>query len=415
MQGSVNVQGAAQVSVTRAIETAQKALEAATASQSTGSSALNQASDNSKALEAMQEAINTAAKNAADALQIAQNTKVTVSEETITEMQNALAALKKVPEIADKAHDDAASARETADKVQKVVEAMDAVSRHYRFFEADEWKEPKQEEYGPEKTALELRVPESKHHMKCKSSVIFARGRMDAVLHKVRVCKGRNCGDFVGGEDLEYAKKAIINAEIRALKANQETPGSYPVAENGHTLLTWEQVQYFLLENVLVSAEEAAAKAEEKGFNWSDRDTVEAEESSSLERILGAAYVPALGGAHTHFDEVCTVEALRGLHLRRVRYREEDGTEIPFNDTWDFDVAVGCHPADDTHDHGVLPERAPDESEGGVLMKDWYELDGRYVEDTWITAGTEVYIEEGTHDLILESERPFAGDIMIIA
>jgi len=415
MQGSVNVQGAAQVSVTRAIETAQKALEAANASQTTGSSALEQANGNSTALAAMREAVNSAVKNAADALQIAQNTKVTVSEETITQMQNDLDALKEVPEIAENAHDDAASARETAERVQRVVDGMDAVSRCYRFFEADEWKEPKQEQYGPKKTALQLRIPASEHHMKCKSSEIFARERMDSVLHKVRVCKGRNCGDFVGGEDLEYAKKAIINAEIRALKANQETPGSYPVSENGHTLLTWEQVQYFLLENVLVPAEEAAAKAAEKGFNWSDRNTIGAEESATLERVMGAAYVPALGGAHTHFDEVCTVEALRGLHLRRVRYNEEGGTEISFNDTWEFDIAVGCHPAKDTHDHGVLPERAPDESEGGVPMKDWYELDGHYVEDTWVTTGTEVYIEEGTHDLILESERPFAGDIMVIA
>lgn len=413
MQGSINVQGAAQVSVTRAIETAQAALETAKSALSTGGDALSQAQSNSEELESLNSAVESAAKIAGEALQTAQNIKITVSEETIAQMQTDLDALKDVPDIAAEAQTNAADAKETADKTAAIVSTMAAVSRCYRFFEASEWQyaEDDTDETGP----LYLRIPASEHNMKCKSTTILARERMDDVLHKVRVCKGRNSGDFVGGEDMSYAKKAIINAEIRALKANQETPDSYPVSENGYTLLTWEQIQYFLLENVLVSADEAEAKAAEKGFAWKGRDTVGAELTVTLEDLLSAAYTPALGGVQTGFDTLCTAEALRGLHLRRVRYCEEDGTELPFEDTWVLDTDVNCHHAEATHDHGTLPERAEGESEGGVLMKDWYELDGKYVEDSWLTTGTEVYIEEGTHDLILESERPFAGDVIVIA
>lgn len=415
MQGSVNVQGAAQVQVVNALTTAREALSAATEAQSTGDEALGLAQEHSATISTMQETLTTAANTANEALNIAKGIEVATDAATIQQMQEDIATALQTEQVAEDANDSAQSAVETAAAVKAIVDGMDAVSTYYTPFEAADWQK---EDVSPN-GAYVIRVSKGTHMMLCKSTMVLGRERMNAVLHKLRVVKDRNCGDFIGGEDLSYARKAIINAEIRALRANQRTPGSYPVAENGHTLLTWAQIQYFLLENVLVSADEAAEKAAEKGFDWKDRNTIDAELDDTidvwLERLMAAAYVPALGGAHTVFDDVCTVDLLRGLHFRRVRFSELDGSEQEFKDTWSIDCVIGCDAdsgIDQDGENNV--ERVEGESEGGVPLKDWYELDGRCVEDTWITTGTEVYIEEGTQDLILASDAPYAGDVAVM-
>lgn len=165
-------------------------------------------------------------------------------------------------------------------------------------------------------------------------------------------------------------RTAITNAVKAALNANSSAPGSYPTAEDGHVQLTWNQVQCYILEGTLLAAEAAAAKASEKGFNWQDRDTTGAPETADLDAVLAAAYLPALGGATTGLDRLCTAAVLRGLRLRR--------------------KATGV----------------------GTVAR--YDLDGTMVANTWSAMESRTYWDLETKELVLEGSSPFAGELMVV-
>ena len=182
---------------------------------------------------------------------------------------------------------------------------------------------------------------------------------------------GRSAEDY-RQEDLTAAKSRFVAMVEAALEANEETPGSYPIAADGHVQLTYLQVQYYLLEEVLAPAEEAAAKGAELGFCWQERDTCGAVESVSLDTLLAAAYTPALGGSSATLDSLWTLEAIRGLRLRKA----VDGAE-------------------------------------GAAQK--YDLDGRMTGNTWGVLESEVWIDTETGELILESGEPVPGELLVIA
>lgn len=227
-----------------------------------------------------------------------------------------------------------------------------AVSSFYRLFEADDWPDGA------------LRVPMAEHGMRPGQTIC---------AYTLRMRVGRNARDYLKEEQLDEARSALTGAEAAALAANAETPGTYPASEDGHIPLSWEQVQYFILEGVLASAEDAAAAAVAKGFDWKERDTLGVEESVSLDELLTAAYLPALGGAATQLNALCTLEALQGLRLRR---RQED-------------------------------------VEGQDGAPDRYDLDGTFLQ-TWGTQESRVRWDLSTGELVVEADAPYPGDLLVM-
>lgn len=232
-------------------------------------------------------------------------------------------------------------------------------ARSHVVFEAEDWKDG------------QLRIPASEHGIAPTST---------ACIYTLRQRLGRTALEY-DEETAGPVRGAIIAAVSRALNVNASVPGTYPTAGDGHVILTWEQVQYMLLESTsfvdegatvwniaLVSEAEAAAKAAEEGFDWQDRDNG-AEPTVTLDELLTAAYLPALGGVSTAFDAMCTLEALQGLRFRR----------------------------------GIGGE--------GAAAK--YDLDGRFI-TTWGVMSCQVYWDLDTQDLVVDGPGAFAGDILVM-
>lgn len=218
---------------------------------------------------------------------------------------------------------------------------------YYRVFEKEEW------------TNNALRVPPEDHGMTPVRR---------ACLHNLRQRVDRTALDYYGSS-AALGRTSIINAVKAALSANASAPGTYPTSDtDDHPQLTWNQVQYYILEGVLTTDETAAAKAKEKGFDWQDRETVEAEQLKTLDEVLTSAYLPALNGGTTAFDALCTAEVLRGLRLRR--------------------------------------------KADGVGDVDTYDLDGEFTAAAWGVFGAAVSWDLETQELVISGE-PFAGDILV--
>jgi len=224
------------------------------------------------------------------------------------------------------------------------------VKPYYRRFEKEDWTRDK------------LLIPASTHKLSTDRAIITS------TLHML---VGRSAEDFKAG-DLDEAKTRFIAAQAAALAANTATPGTYPTAGDGHVELTREQVQYYLLEQTLVSAQEAAAKAAELGFDWWDIDTSGVHGTVSLDTLLSRAYIAALGGSSATLDQVWTVEVLRGLRLR-----------------WAVE---------------------------GVTGRDRkYDCVGVMTASTWAVMESRVYMDTDTGMLTVESEGPFAGELLVLA
>ncbi len=232
------------------------------------------------------------------------------------------------------------------DDLNSLKQAVDG-SSWYRAFEPEEW------------TGNQIRFSKEEHGMAPKQS---------ACVFNLRSRSGRTAREY---DDAHISTVAadLIEMVAQALAANTATPGTYPTAEDGHVLLTWEQVQYFLLEDILASSSVASSKAAELGFgSWKDRD-IGVEPTVTLDEMLSSAYLPALGGPATAFNAMCTAQMLQGLHFRRAVAGE------------------------------------------GYAAK--YDLDG-YLTPTWGTVGSRVYWDMATSDLVLDSAGPFSGDILVM-
>lgn len=224
----------------------------------------------------------------------------------------------------------------------------DSVARYRRVFEPEDWADGK------------LRIPQTEHGM---------TPRTEACLCAIRQRVGRTAADYNAGTAAQG--RADLTACVQAaLNANASAPGTYPTAEDGHPQLTWNQVQYFLLEDVLAPEETAAAKAVELGFSWRDLDSTGAETDVTLDQVLAAAYLPALGGVSTGLDDLCTAEVLRGLRLRR--------------------------------------------KETGVGDVDCYDLNGELAANTWAALGTGSEWDLETGELVLKSEYAYTGDVLAL-
>lgn len=270
-----------------------------------------------------------------------------------------------VPEAVGAMQEDLAATKEyIEDRLATMKQSVDG-SSYYRIFEPGEWT-------GADGESKTLRVPASEHGMAPETP---------ACISTVRQRLGRTAAEY---DEATAAPVAglIIAAVQAALAANTSTPGSYPVAEDGHVIFTWEQMQFVLLEStsfenegstvwtpVLASADEAANQAEALGYAyWKDRDNG-VEPTVTLDEILTAAYLPALGGPSASFEAMITAQALQGLRLRR-----GTGTD-------------------------------------GFAAK--YDMDGHF-SFTWGSAGTQVRWDLATKDLVLEAESAYPGDLVIM-
>lgn len=169
-----------------------------------------------------------------------------------------------------------------------------ALQSYHRQFEAEDWEEG------------ELRIPAAVHRLPTALLILARTLRMR--IH-------RSARDY-GESQVAAAKAKFVAAQAAALSANTAAAGTYPVAADGHVMLTWEQVQYYLLEGELVSAQVAQTKATELGFDWKEVATLPVESPASLDQLLAAAYLPALGGSSAALDELWSLACLRGLRFR---------------------------------------------------------------------------------------------------
>lgn len=226
---------------------------------------------------------------------------------------------------------------------------LPAIGAWRRVFEAEEW------------SGGELRIPKSEHRItpKTQYSMATLRARIE-----------RTALDYYGSAAAQ-GRAGIVAAMKAALAANESAPGTYPTGSDGHVQLTWHQVQYYLLEKVLTSDEEARAKAGEKGFNWQDRDITGATSEVTLDQVLTAAYVPALDGSSAALDALCTAQVLQALRLRR----KADGVDTVTR----------------------------------------YNLDGRLTTGVWAIFESQVYWDLDTEDLVVACpDAAFAGDVCVL-
>ena len=238
------------------------------------------------------------------------------------------------------------------------------MARGYIAFEPEDWGEN------------ELRISQEVHGLEPVS---------DNCVCSVRMLVGRNVRELTE-EDVAGIGQAIIDAVTEAKDANgaaEEAHKPYPPAEDDHIPLTWEQIQYILLEGELILAAEAEGQADELGFGlWKDRGNG-VESSTTLDELLQAAYLALLadgkGALRTQFDSLCTLEVFQGLRFRveasGPRYIKIDG-------------------------HGYAAK---------------YDMDGT-MRRTWgtVSAESNAYMDLETKELVIPYKTPFPGDVLVI-
>lgn len=225
-----------------------------------------------------------------------------------------------------------------------------ALQSYYIQFEAEDWARG------------ELRISPAVHKLPTALPILTKTLQMR--IH-------RSARDYSQGQ-VAGAKTKFVAAQAAALTANSANPGTYPVAADGHVMLTWEQVQYYLLEGVLASASAAAAKAAQLGFDWREVETLPVVSPATLDQLLAAAYLPALGGSSAALDGLWSLECLQGLRFRSV-------------------VA------------------------GKVGEDKKYDLFGRMSGSTWGVLESRVELDGETGELVLSAEQPYAGQLLVIA
>ncbi len=221
------------------------------------------------------------------------------------------------------------------------------IGGYYQTFEAEDWADG------------EIRIPQVRHGI--------------TPVRKAAMCRitqhvDRTALDYYGAS-AALGRTAITRAVKAALDANKATPGTYPVGPDGHPKLTWAQVQYYILDGVLATDAAARSKAASQGFNWQNRDITGAVTSLTLDDILAAAHIPALGGSSAGLDTICSAAVLQALRLRR----KADGV--------------------------------------GDVVK--YDLDGAFIVNGWGAFGTDVEWDLDTKALVLRSDGAYAGAVLV--
>ncbi|MCI8478184.1 MAG: hypothetical protein HFE97_07530 [Oscillospiraceae bacterium] len=186
--------------------------------------------------------------------------------------------------------------------------------RFYRRFESSDWTGGG--------GSYQMVIPPEVHKLDGSSPVC---------LHQLHMLVGRNVEDFTPATLAEGQAK-FIQALQAANTANQAMPGTYPTAADGHIVLTWYQIQYFLLSGTLVSAGPAQSQAGSMGYDWRDLPIqIPPEQVNSLDVLLQAAYTPMLGGSAANFNALFTLDTAHGLNLRRKADTTEPGAAATYD------------------------------------------------------------------------------------
>lgn len=163
----------------------------------------------------------------------------------------------------------------------------------------------------------------------------YATHRLDAGVpmcaYQLHMQVGKNAEDYTGATIAEGQAK-FLAAVTAAKSANDAKAGTYPTAADGHIILTWYQLQYYLLTGTLASASTAQSQAAVQGYEW--KNTVTQRPSGTvhtLDELLTAAYTPMLGGSTANFNALFTVDTAWGLGFRRKIDTEEAGANAEFD------------------------------------------------------------------------------------
>ena len=226
-----------------------------------------------------------------------------------------------------------------------------AARRYYRRFAASDW------------SGGVLAIPHSEHQLDAT---------LPMCIHKVHMLVGKTAEDYTAAT-LPEARTRFLAALTAAKQANASAPGTYPTAADGHIILTWYQLQYYLLAQQLTSAAAAQSQAGQLGYDWQDTVTVTPQGTvNTLDALLTAAYTPVLGGSSAVFDSLFTLATVQGLRFRRKADTSQQGASHT------------------------------------------YDLFGKMTANTWGCIETQVTLDPQTKVLTLTASEGYDGEVLVL-
>lgn len=191
--------------------------------------------------------------------------------------------------------------------------------------------------------------------------------------YMLRARVGRTAVDYFRDTTLGAIRDKLIECQRTALgRYSGGEHSEFPMDDDGNVILTWEQVQVWMLEDVLKTRSQARDYCLSKNIKWKNIDTLGVTTTVTIEDIMSACYIPAAtpGASTAIIDRILSYDVIQALHLRQ------------------RDV--------------------------GVAIQNKYDLFGKMVSNTWSTNDASVYWDLRTKELVVESAGAFPGDIAII-
>lgn len=210
----------------------------------------------------------------------------------------------------------------------------------------------------------ELRIPQTYHKMDPKHT---------SVNYTLRARLGRTAVDYYRDTQLSAIREKLILCQRTAL--NRYVAGEhseFPMDDDGNVILTWEQVQVWLLEDEMKTRSQARDYCLSKKINWKNIATHNITTTVTIEDIMSACYIPAAtpGASTAQIDKILSYDVLHALHLRQ--------------------------------------------RDDGVAIQTTYDLFGKMTTGTWFDRESQVYWDLRTKELVVEAPGPFPGDIVIV-
>lgn len=216
----------------------------------------------------------------------------------------------------------------------------------------------------PDFTNNMIRIPASLHKMSPQTT---------SAIYTLRNRLNRTAVDYHSDTPLSTIRDLLIDCQRQGLaRYASGEHDDFPMDTDGNVIMTWEQVQVFLLEGTLKTRTEARNYCLSKDINWKNIPTYDVTTTVTIEDLMSACFIPATtaGASTALIDGILTLDVIHALHLR---HRDD-----------------------------------------GVGVQDKYNLFGRMMPGTWNSQQTQVYWDLKTLELVIEAESPFPGDILVI-